>query len=149
MTLARQAFFCHLRYICVSFRLMKGSVLAVSPQISPRILSAFERLDQAMDRIDRAVQFSKGRVGQKEYQDLQAQMDGLKEDNLALSEALEAHNETDYDSQFDELKTELDVLKGQNAILSEKNNHLSSMNSDVAARLESLIGTVEQVLEEG
>ncbi len=117
--------------------------------MSPRVLSAYERLEQAVGRLKVAVDKQSSKVDATVLVDLQGQLDGLKQDNLALSEALEAYSDTDYDNQFEQMREKLDNLENENKALKESNDGLKSMNSDVSIRLEKLIGNVEQVLEEG
>ncbi|WP_069188856.1 hypothetical protein [Candidatus Terasakiella magnetica] len=119
-----------------------------SAQVSPRILSAFERLDTAINQLQKACDSQKDKVDVSEVDKLHSQVEGLQQDNLALSVALEAHAEADYDTQFDQLNEKLGDLEGMNALLEEKNSSLKEMNSDFSTRLEKLIGNVEQVLQE-
>lgn len=90
-----------------------------------------------------------------EVERLESQVEGLKQDNLALSQALEAYAEADYDTQFEELNEKLSNLKTQNQdldaqkqSLEERNTELQGLNTDFSARLEKLIGNVQQVLQE-
>ncbi|WP_417783877.1 hypothetical protein [Terasakiella pusilla] len=133
-----------------------------SAQLSPRVISAYERLEKAVSRLQQVGEAQKGKVDAEVVMRLQNQIDGLKEDNLALSEALSAHSEADYDNQLeklsdklDNLQTEKEALDEEKAALSEEkmalsaeNDRLKSLNSDFSARLERLIGNVQQILEE-
>ena len=128
---------------------------AGSAQISPRILSAYERLETAVERLKQVAEVQKDKVDVQEVTTLQGQLEGLKQDNLALSEALEAYAEVDHDAQFEQLNEKLEVLQGENeklqssnASLQETNTTLKEMNSDFSNRLGKLIGNVQQVLEE-
>jgi len=94
-------------------------------------------------------------VDAREVERLESQVEGLKQDNLALSQALEAYAEADYDTQFEELnekvsdlQTENQNLDAQKQFLEERNAVLQGLNTDFSARLEKLIGNVQQVREE-
>jgi predicted nuclease with TOPRIM domain len=104
-------------------------------------------LDEAVGRLKGAVDKQSSKVDAAVLVDLQGQLDGLKQDNLALSEALEAYSDTDYDNQFEQMREKLDNLENENTALKETNSSLNQMNCDVSSRLEKLIGNVEQVLE--
>lgn len=119
-----------------------------SAQISPRILAAYERLDEAVGRLKTIADKQSEKVNVREVEILQGQIDGLKQDNFALSEALEAYSEADYDTQFEQLKEKLDVLENENGGLKTTNENLKEMNSDFSERLSRLIGNVQHVLEE-
>jgi len=149
LALAQWFFFCH--YLTLKFSIIRDRAisLSISAQISPRILSAFERLEQAVDKLQKASDSQKDKVNASEVEALQSQLEGLKQDNLALSEALEAYSEADYDTQFEELNDKIGTLREENEALQGKNASLQNMNSDFSDRLERLIGNVEQVLEEG
>jgi len=119
-----------------------------SAQLSPRVLSAYERLETAVERLQQACASQTNKVDASEVQRLQAQIDGLKEDNLALSEELSAHSEADYDNQLEKLSDKIDALQGEKEDIQSQNERLKSMNADFSQRLEKLIGNVQQVLEE-
>jgi DNA repair exonuclease SbcCD ATPase subunit len=126
-----------------------GLSLSVSAQVSPRILSAFDRLDKAVQHLERVCESQKTKVDAAQVELLQNQVAGLQQDNLALSEALEAYSEADYDTQFDELKEKIADLENDNQTLNQQNETLSDIKSDFSERLEKLIGNVQQVLDEG
>lgn len=133
-----------------------------SAQLSPRVMSAYDRLEKAVSRLQQAGEAQKGKVDAAVVTGLHHQIDRLKEDNLALSEALSAHSEADYDNQLEKLSDKLDNLQTEKealgeertalfeekTALSQENNRLKSLNSDFSARLEKLIGNVQQILEE-
>lgn len=119
-----------------------------SAQLSPRVLSAYERLETAVERLQQACASQTNKVDASEVARLQAQIDGLKEDNLALSEELSAHSEADYDNQLEKLSDKIDALQGEKEVIQSQNERLKSMNADFSQRLEKLIGNVQQVLEE-
>ncbi|WP_135076207.1 hypothetical protein [Terasakiella sp. SH-1] len=117
-------------------------------QISPRVLSAFERLEKAVERLNKVCESQSDKVDASELDILQAQVKGLQDDNLALSEALEVHTQADYDAQFEQLNDKIIALSDQNRELAESNTSLKEMNSGFSQRLEKLIGNVQQVLQE-
>ncbi|NVK20428.1 MAG: hypothetical protein HWE30_17170 [Methylocystaceae bacterium] len=119
-----------------------------SAQLSPRVLSAYERLETAVERLQKACASQADKVDASEVARLQAQIDGLKEDNLALSEELSAHSEADYDNQLEKLSDKIDALQGEKEDIQSQNERLKSMNANFSQRLEKLIGNVQQVLEE-
>ncbi len=119
-----------------------------SSQISPRVLSAFGRLDEVVNRLQRLCEKQSHKVDGAVVENLHSQVKGLQEDNLALSEALEAYHDADYDSQFESMKEEIAGLREEKSQLEEANSTLKSREDEFAVRLEKLIGNVQQVLEE-
>lgn len=119
-----------------------------SAQLSPRILAAYERLEDAVSRLKQAADSQGEKVDISEVHKLKNQVTGLEQDNLALSEALEAYAEADTDAQFEKLNDQIDALRDENGELQNKTQLLKNMNSDFSARIEKLIGNVQQVLEE-
>ncbi|WP_419799190.1 MAG: hypothetical protein ACNI26_05855 [Terasakiella sp.] len=122
--------------------------MSVSAQVSPRILSAFDRLEKAVLVLEQACESQGTKVDAAQIEVLQNQIEGLKQDNLALSEALEAYTEADYDTQFEELKDKISDLEDNNQALSVQNESLHEIKTDFAVRLEKLIGNVQQILDE-
>lgn len=119
-----------------------------SAQLSPRVLSAYERLESAVTRLQKACESQQGKVDAAEVTRLEKQIEGLKQDNLALSEALADQNEADYESQLEKLSDKIDALQEEKEDIQAQNNRLKSMNADFSKRLEKLIGNVEQILVE-
>lgn len=108
-----------------------------------------------MAHLEQAYASQGKKVDAREVERLENQIEGLKQDNLALSQALEAYSEADYDTQFEELNEKISDLQAENQglgaekqSLEERNTVLQTMNTDFSARLEKLIGNVQQVLEE-
>ncbi len=119
-----------------------------SAQISPRILAACERLEAALGRLQEAADSQAGKVDASEVDILKTKISALEQDNLALSEALGAYNDVDYDTQFETLNDKVESLQSENEELQDTNATLKDMNADFSKRLEKLIGNVQQVLEE-
>lgn len=119
------------------------------PHLSPRILSAWDQLEQAVRRLQSALEAQKDKVDASEVERLQHQIDGLKEDNLALTQELEVMGEQGDDAaDVEALHDQVSSLNEQaNSLLSE-NQNLRQVKDDFAQRLERLIGNVEQILEE-
>lgn len=119
-----------------------------SAQLSPRVISACERLDEAVGRLSSALKVRAKKVDAREVDVLNGRIEGLEADNLALSKALEAYNDADYDSQFEKLNDEIDQLRLVNEGLSANNAEIRDVNQDVSEQLSVWIDKIESVLEE-
>jgi len=116
--------------------------------LSPRILSAWDQLDTAVRRLQTALEQQKDKVDASEVDRLAHQMEGLKEDNLALTQELESYAAEDHAATAQALQTQVSSLSTQTDTLLSENQTLKQVNADFSARLVRLIGTVEHVLEE-
>jgi chromosome segregation ATPase len=119
-----------------------------SSQLSPRILAAYERLEGALSHLTEVVDSQSKKVDASELKTLENKIAGLNQDNLALSEALEAFTEIDTDAQFEKLNDQIDALRDENEQLRGQKEKLRDMKNDFSTRIEKLIGNVKQVLEE-
>lgn len=119
-----------------------------SSQLSPRILAAYERLEEAILRLKQSIASQNEKVDACELRTLENQVEGLRQDNLALSEALEAYAEVDTDAQFEKLNDQIDSLRDEKDALENQTLSLKNINNDISSRIEKLIGNVQQVLEE-
>lgn len=119
-----------------------------SSQLSPRILAAYERLEEAILRLKQSIASQNEKVDACELHTLENQVEGLRQDNLALSEALEAYAEVDTDAQFEKLNDQIDSLRDEKDALENQTLSLKNINNDISSRIEKLIGNVQQVLEE-